>query len=330
MTASPAPRPDVSIVIATYDRPASLRDTLASCLAQHNALGLAVEVVVVDNHPSGSGRAVVDGLRGGVFPIRYVTDLTRNMSTLRNRGFAEAGANLVAFIDDDEVAHPDWLDELVGALRATASDIAVGPRLARFADGGPPAYDPTGRQFTRDLHLPDRASIDLTAPSGKPRYGLGTGNSLFDMARCFADGAPPMRLAFGDAGGEDAELFVRLHRQGRRLVWAAKAFVTETVTPNRTTIAYRLIRTRRETQHYVAIYLDGARHPKRSLAVLMGKGVVQALAGVLLFALTAEFLSQKRIGGRLLMEHGLGKLLWRRSVGYIDEPKWEAQVDNHV
>ncbi|CAN5151793.1 glycosyltransferase [soil metagenome] len=311
---------DLSIVIATYDRPVSLAATLASCLAQTNALGLTIEIVVVDNHPSGNGRAVVERLASASpWPLRYVTDLTRNMSTLRNRGFAEAGGRWVAFIDDDEVAAPDWLDHLVGALRATDADIAVGPRLATF-EHGPPPYDPTGSQFARDLHLPDATLIDLTAPDGKPRYGLGTGNSLFDVSRCFPAGEAAMREAFGDAGGEDAELFVRLHRQGRRIVWAARAFVTEAVAPHRTQVAYRLLRTRRETQHYVSIYLDTARDPRLAWASLMSKGLLQLLAGAALATLTGEFGSERRMAGRLLMAHGLGKLSWKRPVGYIVEP----------
>ena len=314
---------DVTVAIATYDRPAGLAKTLRSCLAQTNALELSLEIVVVDNHPSESGRAVVEGLALGPIPIRYVTDLTRNMSTLRNRAFAEARGEMVAIIDDDEVAADDWVDQLVAALRETGAAIAVGPRLARFV-GAAPSYDPSGASFVRDLKLPDRALIPLTAPSGKPRYGLGTGNSLFDIKKCFSDGAPPMRESFGDAGGEDAELMARLHRNGRGIVWAANAFVTETVEPRRTSIDYRLIRTRRETQHYVAIYLDGARDPTPAWVVLMIKGVAQVTAGLLLTVLTGEFLSKRRIRSRLLMEHGLGKLTWRRPVGYISETKFEA------
>ena len=313
---------DLTVALATYDRPASLAATLRSCLAQRNTLGLAIEIVVVDNHPSASGRAVVDQLAGGAVPIRYVTDLTRNMSTLRNRAFAEARGELVAIIDDDEVAAEDWLDQLVAALRDTGAHIAVGPRLADFPAGAP-SYDPHGAYFVRDLKLADRTLIPLTAPSGKPRYGLGTGNSLFHMKACFPDGAPPMRESFGDAGGEDAELMARLHRGGHAIVWAAKAFVTETVEPRRTSIDYRLIRTRRETQHYVAIYLDGARDPARAWIVLMIKGAIQVAAGLLLTVCTVEFLSKRRLRGRLLIEHGWGKLTWRKSVGYISETKFE-------
>lgn len=311
---------DLSIVVCTYDRPPSLDATLRSCLAQTNALGLSIEIVVVDNHPSGNGRPVVEALAGGAsWPVRYVTELTRNMSTLRNRGFAEARGPLVAFIDDDEVAEPVWLDQLVGALRATDADIAVGPRLAVFA-GEAPSYDPTGSQFVRDLGLPDRALIPLTAPSGKPRYGLGTGNSLFDASRCFPHGEPAMREAFGDAGGEDAELFVRLYGQGRRIVWAAKAVVTETVAPHRTAVTYRLIRVRREAQHYVSIYLDATPRPRLTWAKLMAKGLAQTIVGFAFSAVTFEFGSRRRLAGRVLMEHGLGKLLWKRAVGYIAEP----------
>ena len=314
---------DVTVAIATYDRPTGLAETLRSCLAQTNTLGLRLEIVVVDNHPSESGRAVVESLAGDPVAIRYVTDLTRNMSTLRNRAFAEARGEMVAIIDDDEVAAQDWVDQLVTALRDTGAAIAVGPRLARFI-GAAPSYDPAGAFFVRDLKLPDRTLIALTAPSGKPRYGLGTGNSLFHIKKCFPDGAAPMRESFGDAGGEDAELMVRLHRNGCGIVWAAKAFVTETVDPRRTSIDYRLIRTRRETQHYVAIYLDGARDPIPAWVVLMLKGAAQVTAGLLLTVLTGEFLSKRRIRGRLLMEHGLGKLTWRRPVGYISETKFQS------
>lgn len=309
---------DISVLIATYDRPASLEKTIASVLAQTNTLELNFEVVVVDNHPSQSAKPVVEALASSAkAPIRHVSELTRNMSALRNRAFDEARGPLAAIIDDDELAAPDWLDELVGALRATNADIAVGPRLAVFASGHAPAYDPSGAQFIRDLHLADRSLINLTNPSGKPRYGLGTGNSLFDLRSCFETGQAPMRPEFGDAGGEDAELFVRLHRAGRKIVWAKNAKVTETVAEQRTTIAYRLLRTRRETQHYVSIYLDGAKNRPLAWSILMAKGLLQTFVGALLAGLTGEYRSETRIRGRLLMAHGLGKLTWRRSVGYI-------------
>lgn len=315
-----AARPDLTLAILTYDRPQGLEATLQSCLAQQNLLSQSIEIVVIDNHPSRSGEAVVRTVAAGsTWPIRYVTDLTRNMAALRNRGFAEARGRRLAVIDDDETAAPDWTDRLVEALDATGADMAVGPRYAEFEAGAPPAYDPKGSQFVRDLHLADHEEVVLTEASGKPRYGLGTGNSIFDMERCFPNGEAAMREAFGDAGGEDAELFVRLHREGRRIVWASRAKVVETVSRNRTEIPYRLIRTRRETQHYVSIYVDGAADPRLARAELFLKGLIQTAVGGLLTFATLEAFSASRLRWRILMEHGLGKLSWRRPVGYIDE-----------
>lgn len=313
---------DLTLAILTYDRPLGLAATLRSCMAQTNGLGLSIEIVVIDNHPDGGGRAVVEAVQAGSpWPIRYVSDLTRNMATLRNRGFTEARGRWLAVIDDDETAAEDWTDVLVEALQKTGADIAVGPRFAVFEAGAPPAYDPEGRQFVRDLNLPDLAEIELTERSGRPRYGLGTGNSIFDMRRCFPDGEAAMREAFGDAGGEDAELFVRLHRQGRRIVWAARARVTETVSRNRTEIPYRLVRTRRETQHYVSIYIDGATHPMLARMELVAKGLIQIAVGGALTLLTLEQGSVTRLRWRTLVAHGLGKLTWHRPVGFIDETK---------
>ncbi|OXE37653.1 MAG: hypothetical protein CGW95_00285 [Phenylobacterium zucineum] len=312
---------DVSIVIATYNRPQQLAQTLMSCLGQSNRLGQVIEIVVVDNHPSQNGGPVVEQMdANSPFPIRYIADPVRNMSALRNRGFTEARGRWVAIIDDDEIADHDWLDELIGTAQARDADIAVGPCLASFSTGCPPAYDPTGAYFKRDLGLKDGSIIDLSHADGKPRYGLGSGNSAFNMARCFPNLEAPMRLEFGDGGGEDSELFLRLHRSGRRIVWAAKAFVTETVPAHRTKIDYRLKRARREAQDYVRLYVDVTPKPALVRTILLAKGMIQVMAGFMIALLTIEFGSELRLRGRLMMAHGMGKLIWTPRVGYISEP----------
>ncbi|HWK48164.1 MAG TPA: glycosyltransferase family 2 protein [Stellaceae bacterium] len=312
--------PDVSIVVATYDRLGSLERTLRSCLTQTNRLELSIELVVVDNHPTVSARPIVDKLSAEFgAQIAYVHEPRRNMSIVRNTGIQAATGVFVAFIDDDEWGEPDWLDELVGTLRRTGADIAVGPRLAIFAAGHPPAYDPTGRSFVRDLELAPDATIRLLNRRGKPCFGLGTGNSIFRKATCFAE-AEPFSLIFGLAGGEDAELFARLYAEGCKLAWAAQARVTEIVPVHRTEIGYRMTRTKREAQHYATIHLEHTDSPRLVFWTLAAKGVIQLVAGSILSVLTLEFLSRARIRGRMLIVNGLGKLTWRRPVGYIEEP----------
>ncbi len=313
---------DLTISIATYDRPQLLTETLRSCLAQRNSLGLQIEILVTDNHPDGAGLDVARTLApDAALPIRWQTDLTRNMSTLRNAGIAAARGAMIAFIDDDEIADPDWTDQLVGALRAANADIAVGLRAAVFADAAP-AYDPEGQSFVRRLDLEPGALVRLMREDGKPLHGLGTGNSLFRMATCFPDSAA-FDETFGDAGGEDAELMVRLYKQGCRIVWAPQARVTETVPPHRTLAAYRLVRAKREAQHYFNIYVAHAPKPTRAAAILRLKGLLQVAAGVVIAAAGLEFGSERRLRGRLLIANGMGKLI-SRQVGYINEPSRAA------
>lgn len=315
---------DVTVSIATYDRVELLRQTLQSCLDQKNDLGLTYEILVTDNHPTGSAETMVKALAASSpIPIRYQQDRTRNMSALRNVGIKRARGDYVAFIDDDEVADADWLDQLMGAIRKTGADIAVGPRLAIFAEGRPPPYDPQARMFERIFDLPDHAVIDLVRPDGKTNYGMGTGNSIFRVATCMTD-PEPFDLAFGNAGGEDVEFFVRQFREGRRIVWAANARVTEVVPAHRTEIAYRLIRTRRESQIFRATYLAAAANPRRVQLELTLKGILQVAAGAAITLATWEFGSRRRLRGRALMEIGKGKISLRKPVGYIDEKTFKS------
>jgi hypothetical protein len=116
---------------------------------------------------------------------------------------------------------------------------------------------------------------------------------------------------------------MRLYRRGRRLVWAAGAIVTETVAAHRTAPAYRFVRTRREAQHYVSIYLDGAARPRLTAAELWLKGLAQTAVGAAWSAVTFEFGSNRRVAGRMMLANGLGKLRWMRPIGYIPEAKFK-------
>jgi succinoglycan biosynthesis protein ExoM len=318
------PACDVTFSIATYDRPKLLAKTLRCCVTQTNRRGLNLEVLVTDNHPSGNGRLAVDEVAAETtVPIRYQSEPTRNMSVLRNAGLKNAFGRFIVIIDDDESGGPGWLDALLDAQERTGADVVLGPRLATFAAGTPPAWDPTGAQFMRDLHLPADAPIELVGADGRPRYGIGTGNSLMLAATCCAEDEPFNR-AFGNAGGEDVEYFMRLYRKGCRMVWAPDAVVTEVVPEHRTAVGYRLLRVRRETQIYVSTYLHYASDKRRVRAVLAAKGVLQWLMGAATTVATWEFGSATRLRGRMLMTVGAAKLSTRNAVGYIEEPSFAS------
>lgn len=119
--------PRISVVIATRDRPSDLARCLASVLeSRHDAF----EVVVVDQSEPAS--PVPDDPR-----IVHLPTSTRGKSAALNLGVESAGAELVAFTDDDCTVPPDWLDR-VESLFAGHPDVAMA-----FGELRPVPHDPS-------------------------------------------------------------------------------------------------------------------------------------------------------------------------------------------
>lgn len=101
-------RPSVSVVVNTYNRASSLPDTLRG-LQLLNYLNF--EIVVV-NGPSTDGTdSILEQWKG---PIKVAHCSVANLSVSRNVGIEQCSGDIVAFIDDDAVPHPQWLSRIVG------------------------------------------------------------------------------------------------------------------------------------------------------------------------------------------------------------------------
>lgn len=109
----------VTVILCTNRRSPYLAETLASLRAQ---TWTDWELVLVDD-----GSPVPDELDAAVAELPYARVLHRPASGLamsRNAGIAAARGGLVAFVDDDDVWHPERLARQVLALRADADAVA--------------------------------------------------------------------------------------------------------------------------------------------------------------------------------------------------------------
>src|SRR5690349_15793345 len=102
-------RPSVSVVVCTHtDRRLEL---LVECVDSLTANQPPPDeiVVVVDSNPNLHAR----------LPARLPATVTvlandgAGVSEARNTGIAATGGEIIAFIDDDAVAEPDWLAHLI-------------------------------------------------------------------------------------------------------------------------------------------------------------------------------------------------------------------------
>lgn len=142
--------PSVSIVVNTLNRAEALRDLLNALAHQRYD---NFEVVVVNGPSTDHTEAVINEF-GDLVKAR--TCALANLSMSRNIGIQATAGEIVAFIDDDGVPEPFWLEELVVPY--------VDPSVAGV---GGVVHDHTGYDYQAKFICCDRlgrASYSLTQP----------------------------------------------------------------------------------------------------------------------------------------------------------------------
>jgi GT2 family glycosyltransferase len=214
----------VDVAIATYRRPKGLYRLLGAFQRLRFSEGAPeLRVVVVDNDAEESARGVCEEARAWLeWPLVYRVEKRRGIPQARNAAVAAAleRAELLAFIDDDEVPSPQWLAELLRVQAETGADAVAGPCEPVFEDPVP-RWIERGHFFERPRFATgarlDHAFTHNVLVRARALVGLGR---LFDE-----------RMAL--SGGSDAELFRRFAAQGHRIVWADAAVVFEWVPRSR-------------------------------------------------------------------------------------------------
>ena len=131
MTAAAGPSPQrapgeprVSVVVATFDRPARL-DRLLGALAAQTVPGAEFEVIVADDGGRDATAQVLDRWAASEAPrVRAVASHGSGPAVARNAALRLARSPFVAFTDDDCEPAPNWLAALLEAA-ATAPGALV-------------------------------------------------------------------------------------------------------------------------------------------------------------------------------------------------------------
>lgn len=110
--------PTVSVVVPTRNRRTLLAQTLRSVLAQ---VGVDLEVIVVDEASTDDTVQWLTALADRrVVVVRHATP--QGVASARNDGAAQARADWLAFVDDDDLWAPDKLREQLRAGKACRAD----------------------------------------------------------------------------------------------------------------------------------------------------------------------------------------------------------------
>ena len=131
----------ISVVICTFNRSAYLPRLLES-LRMQKIDSRSFEILVVDNNSTDETPGVVRGLQETMRNLRYVYEPEQGLSLARNRGLREARSPLVAYVDDDAYAEPQWLASIVEAFREGERIVCVGGPVKLDWQGERPQWVP--------------------------------------------------------------------------------------------------------------------------------------------------------------------------------------------
>ena len=214
--------PKISVILCTHNRARTLATALESVAAQSVSESVGWDVVVVDNNSSDETRQVVEDFQRR-YPDRfhYFFEQQQGISHARNRGIREARGEILAFMDDDETAVPDWLQNLTANLH-NGEWSGAGGRILPQWNCDRPRWLSDRSAFT----LAPLAVFDLGTKGGPLTESPFGANMAFRkevFSACGGFRTDLGRVGKGMLSGEDSELGRRVIAAGRRLRYEPSA-----------------------------------------------------------------------------------------------------------
>jgi succinoglycan biosynthesis protein ExoM len=300
---------EIAVCICTFERIAGLRALLEGIARQRFAqlVDNRVQIIVVDNSPSASARETCSAYAAGWrFHLRYVHEPRKGLTFARNAALAaaiEGGTSLIAFIDDDEMPEPVWLEALAERITATGAAAAVGPVYPIFASM-PPSWLPVDAYATKQREQ-----------GGFVEMGH-TGNSILDASVLRSTGLS-FDARYNDTGGEDTIFFKQLRGRGLKIAWAENAIAHETVPRRRMSARWLWLRWFRTGE--VEAHLGGADPAStKGRLISLARGLVRIGGGGLRFLTTLVTLPWRQPGSLIWSTYTLcrGAGLIASAIGY--------------
>ena len=261
--------------ICTNRSPAAVRPALAEVCAQAAAApGVAVLLVTSGlpdaDHGTHADAAERLGARALAAPA--------GLSSARNLALAEAegvaGAELIAFVDDDALPAEGWLARLLERWARAAPEVAcIGGAILPRWERPPPAWLGEGLHSAFSLLDLGDGVVELDPILGSDAWGANI--SFRVAAACEAGGFDPARGAWVGLPlfGDESALQRRLAERGYRVLYAGDVRVEHLVGAERMRLRELW---RRELWRGVSAFLDGRASPARGAAAAL-----KACAGVL-------------------------------------------------
>jgi glycosyltransferase involved in cell wall biosynthesis len=226
---------EISVNLATHNRAAFLEPCLVS-LCEQTVDAVRFEICVVANACTDSTPTIVATIaaRYPKHRVFMITDTVPGLSRARNTGIAATTAPLIANIDDDATAAPDWLEKVLTRFASLAMDIAViGGEISPVWMAPPPPWLDTWMKGA----LSAASNMGPTPRFIELHEGLFEGNCCYRREALASIGNYPVELGrVGDLllSGEGA-MNLLIRQKGWRLFFEPAMLIYHTIHADRLT-----------------------------------------------------------------------------------------------
>lgn len=310
--AAATPRRDgvlrVGLCIITRNRLQMMGELLDSFRLMRMPPDVEPFYVIVENNDVPTLDALVARFREAVAPIPVTVALEPDLGIpiARNRACdlaIEAGADLLAFVDDDETVTSDWLERLVARYRSTDLVLIGGPVLPVFPAEGDGFWQRRLQAGIAHRYLSKARKAEAAMRSGR-QHGISivTNNWLAEAAILTRHGIRfDPRLRF--TGGSDTAFWRDVRAAGLPTGWAPDAAVVETIPSDRVSWRYQFRRAMEQSRTSLGHKIRREGYGSALLSAI--PAVLARLLGLLALVLALPF-----VGGR-------GLIILARSAGWL-------------
>jgi glucosyl-dolichyl phosphate glucuronosyltransferase len=213
----------ISAVICTFNRSSYLRKAIQSLIDQ-TLVESEYEILVVDNCSTDNTQQMVSEEFGTVENLHYIYESKIGLSTARNTGWKAAKGKYIAYLDDDAIAAPHWLETLIYDFdHVTPQPACIGGKIDPIWEAERPKWLP-------DKLLPYLTILDWSnEPSmiDESKYIAGANMAFTEQALALVNG---FQTKFGRKGkkllsNEELVLQNQLRKYGFNIYYDPKAMV---------------------------------------------------------------------------------------------------------
>jgi glycosyltransferase involved in cell wall biosynthesis len=224
--------PSVSVIIITYNGMQTLPQAL-NCMIGQNSFGqFSFEIIVIDDGSTDETNAYIEKTAATVNltePIRYFRTAGKGISFARNMGIAKSDGDWIAFFDQDQLAEPTWISELLTVALQNNADVVDGPRRLAMSQAELYKLSSTCREALGEIEGSQKVHQVTT------RTCSCTGNVLINRRVFDTVGGFDETIV---QGGEDWHFFRKVRAAGFDIWYAPQAVVHHIIPAERLTKSF--------------------------------------------------------------------------------------------